>query len=455
MYENLIKYRITPRVVQADKKQTIKIEGLDKSSRFYDDMEYTVKITPIEDGWGYVEDKDQQLYGRDTVTEITAKCKDGVVFFEHFFKGECEWKITVAPASDKHLSEWNNRFGWVWRSAKILAGVDFRVYSLGEDLYGKRPFKGDLHVHTMGSDGDESGVMVAAQYRKFGFDFISITDHYTMKPSFETVEAFSEIPTPFKLFPGEEVHPMQGGIFHIVNFNGKDSVNDIAHETPEIAQEEVRKIAETLDIEDESIRTEIAWFTWINENIHKMGGITIYAHPYWVNRDSYVIRNSVIKEVLKRKLFDAIEILGGNERKYNLQQVQMYYDYCNTYGKVPPVGSSDSHSALSHGESFFDDSWTVVFSEDAEKIPENLLSGNSVAVDNFDVKNKNVYGDLRLTRYTWFLIENYFENHDALCNAAGQAILRRVQGDKTQDSLIIALENELKKYNTIFFGKEK
>ena len=86
MYENLIKYRITPRVVQADKKQTIKIEGLDKSSRFYDDMEYTVKITPIEDGWGYVEDKDQQLYGRDTVTEITAKCKDGVVFFEHFFK---------------------------------------------------------------------------------------------------------------------------------------------------------------------------------------------------------------------------------------------------------------------------------------------------------------------------------------------------------------------------------
>jgi len=35
------------------------------------------------------------------------------------------------------------------------------------------------------------------------------------------------------------------------------------------------------------------------------------------------------------------------------------------------------------------------------------------------------------------------------------AILRRVQGDKTQDSLIIALENELKKYNTIFFGREK
>ena len=88
----------------------------------------------------------------------------------------------------------------------------------------------------------------------------------------------------------------------------------------EKTMEEVLQIEKTLDIVDDSIRHEIAWFTWINEKIHEMGGITIYAHPFWVNRDSYVVRNSVINEVLKRKLFDAIEILGGNARKYNLQQ---------------------------------------------------------------------------------------------------------------------------------------
>ena len=75
-----------------------------------------------------------------------------------------------------------------------------------------------------------------------------------------------------------------------------------------------------------------------------------------------------------------------------------------------------------------------------------------MAVDNIDQENKCVYGSLRLVKYTWFLLENYYKYHDALCSDIGSAVLRRVFGDSSQDRLSVLLEEELEKYNRSFFG---
>jgi hypothetical protein len=56
-------------------------------------------------------------------------------------------------------------------------GIDVSIYSLKEDLYERRPLKGDLHIHTTVSDGCESPEMVSVYYRKAGHDFIALTDH--------------------------------------------------------------------------------------------------------------------------------------------------------------------------------------------------------------------------------------------------------------------------------------
>lgn len=75
-----------------------------------------------------------------------------------------------------------------------------------------------------------------------------------------------------------------------------------------------------------------------------------------------------------------------------------------------------------------------------DEVPESIMENGSVAVDNLDPDKKNVYGDLCLVKYTWFLLENYYFMHDELCNAAGQALLRHILGHDGQEELISLLK---------------
>lgn len=450
----LLKYNITPRVLKADTVSTVSVKGVDESTLLYDDVDYVVTIS-AKDDWKYKKDTEFVLDDRDIYTTINCRAKDGVISFEHLFTGEHEWKINIKRVEDeKHVSAFHKKM-WPHMFNDFFKGFEFSVYSLYEDLYEKMPFKGDLHMHTIGSDGLESARLTAAQYRKWGFDYISITDHMLMEPSLEAIEEYKEIPTDLKIFPGEEVHQQfPRGSFHMVNFNGKRSVNEILRNEPERAELEMEKIAETIDLNNEEDRKELAWFKWVYDEIKKAGGIAIYPHPFWVIIDALNIRTSTSKEIYKRGYTDVYEILGGTcDKEHNRMQVQMYYDMCSKGVNLPIVAATDSHSAINHGEKQFDQVWTITFSENAEKIPENILKGYSTAVDNYVVTDKNVYGDLRLVNYTWFLLQNYYEMHDELCFSAGQAIVRYVLGDKTQKDLIAALENEIKKFNDGFFGR--
>ena len=452
MDPHLIKYRITPQVVRANKVQRIEAEGLDFYCRLYDDIDYIVKITTTEN-WHYKEQSDYLTSDRDILTEITVRPVNGVISFEYYFEGEKEWLIRIVrKSSKKYIPESYEKYGWVSRVKELFEiGFAFRVYSLEDDLYGKRPYKGDLHLHTRGSDGTESPEVAAASYRKHGFDFISITDHYTMKSSVEAIEKFSGIDTQFKIFPGEEVHPKISGVFHMVNFGGRRSVNEIVHENPDMVEKEVEAIAEKIDIEDIKDRKEVAWFKWICDTIRKTGGISIYPHPYWIMKSgAQNVNTRITDELFTRKIFDVFEVIGGVGKVHNCLQAQLYYEMKAKGYDFPVVGSSDAHCSLSEKTGDFNHMWTVVFSDTAENIPKNIMDGMSVAVENYD--DKNVYGSLRLSKYTWFLIENYYEMHDEYCSAAGQAIMRYVLGDKSQGKLISLLENELEKFNKLFFG---
>lgn len=453
MHEHLIKYRITPRVLLADATQVVTVEGLDDSCRFSDDVDYMVRIT-AKDGWEYKKEGAHTVGGRNCTTEIRCRSHAGIITFEHYIEGEGEWRINIGRADVKsHVPEKNITYNWPWLTEALMTGFDFFVYSIGADLYGKRPFKGDLHMHSFASDGKESPALMAALYRKNGYDFISITDHYMLQPSLDAINTFSEIPTSFKIFPGEEVHPIVGGIFHMVNFGCMGSVNERALKEPEAVQKEVQKISEALDIADATDKMEVAWYAWIYNEIHKYGGIAIYPHPYWVVDKAFNVREKISREIYERKLCDVFEIFGGTDRKHNKMQVQLYFQNREDGIHFPIVASSDAHSALSHGTLYFDNAWTMVFSENAEKIPENILAGRTVAVDNFSPEDKNAYGTLRLVKYAWFLLENYYPQHDILCNAAGQAIVRYVLGKSERKDLIAALEDETEKYNEEFFGK--
>lgn len=433
----LVKYDISPRVLKADCTQTVTITGLDDPCKMKDGDEYIIKVTPMDD-WGYEKGgEDFDLLSSRTKT-LTAIAKNGSVVFEYFFEGEKEWDVKLEPANP----------------TKKKSPLRIRLYSLYEDLYSKRPFKGDLHIHTAHSDGSESPALVASKYRKFGFDFIGITDHHKISGSLESIKVFENIPTAMKLFPGEEVHNKGCGYYHIVNFNPKTSVNEIIETQPELVQKELSELEKTMDAPEGISNRELAWRYWINDAIHKAGGITIFPHPYWVVGDFiYHTQTKVSKEVFKRGYFDIFELRGGLDHEGNNKQVCLYYEMKAQGYDYPIVGSTDTHTVLTPNDCHFNRTWSVVFAESQENLVENILNKNVAVVENEVDSEKSVFSSTRLTLYTWFLLKYYYPTHDELCNPIGDAILRKVFGKDGQDEIIIALEKELADYNESFFGK--
>ena len=212
-------------------------------------------------------------------------------------------------------------------------------------------------------------------------------------------------------------------------------------------------LADTLGKEEDKI--SLAWYKWIQDEIHKVGGIAIYPHPLWVypGLDRYHIRQSVAQAIYEKGYCDVFEMFGGVDDVNRKLHELLYFELCEKGKKYPFVASSDAHGCLHHNQYYFDQACTIVFADTVENIPQSILNGYTTAVDNQKTDNRTVYGNVRLAQYTYFLLGAYYEYHDALCNAIGQAFLRYVSGDTSQNALIESLENELVKFNTDFFGR--
>ncbi|MBQ4098056.1 MAG: PHP domain-containing protein [Clostridia bacterium] len=450
----LIKYRITPRVVPVGVPFEISVEGLDRSAKFYDDCEYLVTVIRT-DGFKYAEGKELNAYGRTLTTDYNVSPKKGVITFSHTYDIEGEWgiKITRVDETDKHVPE---HFLTHFPAGKkrMFAGVAFKIYALEKDLYVLRPYKGDLHIHSFESDGFESPELVAANYRKKGYDFISLTDHYRMDTSFALAEKFKSVNGGLKVFPGEEVHPLKaGGVFHVVNFNGKKSVNEIYDNDEEKAIAEIEEIAKEFNLEDKTDAKELGYFKWIFNKIREVGGIAIYPHAFWQVGYAYHVRPHISDRILRDKMCDAYEVFGGMSRRDNREMLEYSAKLRAEGVNLPVVASSDAHSSFCHGNVHFDDFWTLCFAEDKDSIPSNIVKGNTVAIDNLDLSDITAHGELRLVRYAYFLLEQYYFMHDDLCGAIGQALTRFVFGEKEQKKLVDKLNLELEKFDDCFFGK--
>ena len=454
MGRELLKYHISPRVVRADTLQTVTVKGLDGSSRFYDDCEYFAEVFPLEE-YDFV--KGRSFPSGNPGREITCRCENGTVSFDYFFRGEQEWNIRVyRKETVKHRNPMYDHHGKAWQHLinRPLVGVRFAIYSLKDDLYERRPLKGDLHIHSDYTDGDESVEMTAALYREAGYDFIGITDHHTFVPAQRAVEAFRDIPTAFKVYPGEEVHNGYGGYFHTVNFGCRESVCRRVMEEREQVEREVDELEAVIDVPEGLDRREMAWRTWIYRAIKASGGICILPHPYAIIGGVYNIQTKVCKAVFEQGLCDAFEVLGGlKDHARNRRQAALYVETLANGIDLPIVGSNDTHHPmLGHSYNTFDHVFTIAFAKDAGSVQEAVLNRYSVAVDNNVTDSKTVYGRQRLVNYAWFLLENYYDAHDKLCADIGHAILRHVFGEKDQFPLIRLLEAELEKYNRSFFG---
>ena len=204
MKSELYDYDIFPKVFPVGKEVTVTIKPMGQHAAFTESS-YEMLLCPLDQGT----ERDYPHYSGFEHFELKPEA-DGCLRFAHTYPAEEEYFIRLF-ANGKRL-------------------VQLSVFAVAEDLCGRYPFVGDLHMHTCRSDGKQSPAVVAANYRRYGYDFLAITDHNRYFPSLEAINAYKDVDLEYTLVPGEEVHLPKGdedhrNDVHIVNFGGLYSIN--------------------------------------------------------------------------------------------------------------------------------------------------------------------------------------------------------------------------------------
>lgn len=447
-------YKITPMIVPADKESEIRIEPLFGHAEFpREPGKVVVQFFPWD---GQMAPDHYHSY--DGIKEspemivndwhFDGKC----IVFKRLFSGEQEFNVLITVKDDR---------------GNVKKNVQLHLYALKDDLYALRPFRGNIHIHTSGSDGKEEACYVAARFRELGMDFCSISDHRNYGPSITAMDYWKELHPDFKLFPGEEVHS-PGNPVHILNFGGRYSVHKKSCDNEEEYRREVADIEAQLPqgLSKES-SFAIAAAEWVFDEVRKAGGVAVFCHPYWYTQQ-YVINTQVSDTIFQRRKFDAFELLGGFYKHLpgsNNLQVVRYYDECARGNVFPVTGSDDSHGTdrFLHPEQFVNNltadlaGWysTVVFAKSCEfaDIAEALRNGMSVAAEEIEGEMPRVYSTFRLSRYASFLQRWYFPMHKTLCAAEGALMLRVLSGDSMAAEALKQLRGSVQRYQAQVFGK--
>lgn len=411
-----------PSVVRAGQTTKITIFPCDISRRFREEFEYEVGVIGLLD--------DMVHYYIKEPLDLPYVIKDGTLQFEYAFSREQEYQIAFCKKGEKQ--------------------VKLSVYALSEDLYQRRPLKGDLHAHTYYSDGDDGVAMTPADFREQGFDFFALTDHNRMFTSEFASKAFENVALGMHIMKGEEVHT-PGSILHIVAVGGKESVCDKYVRDPEGYEKAVDAIAKSLTDVPEPYRRRTAMAKWACEEIHKAGGLSIFAHPFWMPY-KYNVSDEFCDILFDQDIFDALEVMGGIEAANCNLQLALWQHQSMRGHKLPVVGSSDTHNH-SRKDTPFARRFTVLFAKDntTESILEAIKQGYSVAGELPLSSEEDVrfYGDLRLVKLAHFLYKNYFDKTFELCAAEGALMQRYASGDNVGEvlsALAPSVENFYKKF---------
>jgi len=393
-------FEMIPKVVPTGQVTEITLRPLFEHCRFNPDAEYEITHFPME------EDEKRTL----TVKPIDGSLKISGLSFHK--EQEHVLLVNELEGGDrKHIG-------------------DFRVYSVEDDLFQRRPYKGDFHIHSCRSDGRESPGYVAAACRRIGLDFMAVTDHHRYEPSLEAQRSFEGVDHDLRIYPGEEVHPPDNPV-HIINFGGRFSVNEL-FSNEQVYRKGVHQIQSSLPPLPPGVDAyQYASVVWCFDKIREAGGLGIFCHPYWFTNNHYSPSGVLTSHIFDQQPYDAFELLGGyslREVDSNTLQVARYQEERMGGKQIPIVGASDAHGC-ERGELF---GWyyTIVFSHSPSlaDIIASVKGLFSVAVESIPGQPARVYGPFRLVKYALFLTREVLPLHDELCCREGDLMMSHLQG---------------------------
>ena len=185
-----------------------------------------------------------------------------------------------------------------------VAGTGVAVkYELDFKLKELRLLKGDLHTHTLASDGVQTAWELALRARSNGLDFLAITDHNQMVSS----DSLPQVPG-MTLIPGIEWTTYKGH----ATFLGVDRPYDGSF------------MANTL----EEVRSRFV-------SARERGALITLAHPF--------DEGCPFTFDLQALPYDMIEVWNGPMRESNLRAIGRWQSLLAAGEKVPICGGSDYH----------------------------------------------------------------------------------------------------------------
>ena len=444
-------YDIFPKVMMINEPVTITVKPLGKHVAF--SGAYTVFVMSMAHGWHETYPERGNCVGYDVVPD-----EDGCIRITHTFTEESEYLLRF------------HRAGQCEEAQRLF---DLSVYALAEDMRGRYPYRGDLHMHTFRSDGKQEPAVVAANYRKNGYDFMVISDHRRYYPSLEARDAYRDVPIEMNIVWGEEVHLPDNDV-HIVNFGGEYSINGLLEDSCQnkesdrravidnppavISVEEykaqVNALAETLGIPEGIEKFTYASCVWIFDHIRKANGLGIYAHPYWTAHGPYQVPESLSEYITATHPFDAFEVLGGESyfQHNGLQTIRYYEDRAKGIS-YPIVGSTDSHNSIPEDYRNALICSTFVFAPANERtaLISSVKDQYSVAVDTIS-KEYRIVGDLRFVKYVRFLLDDFTPLHDDLCYEEGRLMKAYATGDEAAKAVLDVIGGRMQKLFEKYFA---
>ena len=241
------------------------------------------------------------------------------------------------------------------------------------------------------------------------------------------------------------------GYFHIVNFDGEFSVNDIIETDDGFVNSEVKRIINTHTFDEGADPYYCAYRIFISEQIRKGGGLAILPHPYWVCFGEYNCQTNDLRYLLKNRHFDVFEVFGGCDKEWygNNLQLSVWQEICAECGYISVVGASDSHTSY-EGDGFFNRQFSLVFAKDKKDIKSAIKNGFSVAVGKHGNNEYTAVGKFRLVKYARFLLAEYFPLYEKYTKLHADLLRNAQKSGVTED--LIRIEEKIRQFKKDFFG---
>lgn len=403
---------ITPRVIPCSSECTLTV----KPKYPFISLQGNYKVAVIP----------KYQYSYDSVREgayfepFVVAADDGVIRINYHFETEQEYVILMQSVVEE---------------GHAVQVIKSSVYALEEDLFSKKVMKGDLHLHTIFSDGIESPEHRAVKARENGFDFIAITDHNGYQGSKYIIEKMKACPNNMVFLRGEEVHAKSCPV-HILSLGASEAIAPLVTKIDEEQRRRLDLLKKKFEGRlDKSVNCDaFAAAMDVFEKIHQAGGLSVLCHIYWdvVDISNYKRKGApeqLIDALVEACTFDAFEITSGapeNDLKANYLQEAYYREKLPK--NFPVIGITDTHSTLD-GISIFGKNYTVVFVDECSEqgVINAVRNGYSVSVDG--VGNTICHGSIRFIKYVTFLIEHYFPVHDRIVRLEGDLMQRILEGN--------------------------